>query len=406
MLALNFGLMIFVPPRSLHAEENSAAQASNAFAFDALNAMKTGAAKDGNIAFSPFSLWSALTMTSGGAAGDTLKEMRQTLHETSIADIHARAASLTTRLQATPGAELRVANRLFGAPGFMTTPSFDALMQKQYLAEMERVPFATDKAAACQHINKWVAAQTANRIPNLLNDRDITPDMKLVLINAVYFKAAWETEFRPESTVPLPFHRADGTTLLSPMMFGKSEIPYYDGEGFKAVRLMYKGGKASLIVLLPDSDSGTCSRTKTQATAPAIDAVLFKKIRTNLKPQKVVLRLPRFKAEQRLDFVPILKSLGMNLPFSDNKADFSALSTQVELKISVVIHQAMVQVGEKGTEAAAATAVFMAPRGMPPRDVEKPKEFIADHPFYFFITHEETGAILFLGKVDLPESKK
>ncbi|HSI87144.1 MAG: serpin family protein [Candidatus Methylacidiphilales bacterium] len=385
--------MIHAQPEPVYAED-PAAQASNAFAFDTLNAIRDDAAhKQGNVVFSPFSLWSALTMTSGGAAGSTLKEMQHTLHVTSGGDVHARAGALTATLQATPGAELRVANRLFGEPGFAIVQAFNALMQKEYRAEIAHVPFTQDPAAACKQINKWVAGKTANKIHGLVSPSNIHKDTKLILVNAVYFKAAWQNEFNPELTTEMAFTRASGKTMETPMMSMEGDLPYFEAPGFQAVRLNYKDGKSSCIILLP-----------AEGRKLEMSVELFNKIRTGLATRKVKLRLPRFTLQERLDFVPVLRSLGMKLPFTE-KADFSALSTDARepLVLGSVLHQAFVKLGEKGTEASAATAI-VASAGSAYQG-PRPAVFIANRPFYFFITQEETGAILFMGKVDKPDSK-
>jgi serine protease inhibitor len=125
-------------------------------------------------------------------------------------------------------------------------------------------------------------------------------------------------------------------------------------------------------------------------------------VRRGLKSELVVMRLPRFTANQRLSMAPLLDSLGMKTAFTDS-ADFSRMCATEPLKINSVIHQAFVTVGEKGTEAAAATAVSMVAGSAAPREEPKPKLFIADHPFLFFIVDERNGGILFAGRVDMPE---
>ncbi|HSI87145.1 MAG: serpin family protein [Candidatus Methylacidiphilales bacterium] len=380
-------------------EESAAAKASNAFAFDVLNALKSDTTQSGNVAFSPFNLWSALTMTSGGAAGDTLKEMQKALHADSLRDVHVRAGELTAQLQATPGTELRIANRLFAAPGLALVPAFDELLKKHYGTEISRVPFSSDPRSECNQINKWVAGQTANKIQRLLRPSQISADTPLILVNAIYFKAFWESPFRPHLTLPYPFTRASGKIMKSPMMSSLRDMPYFETTDFQAVRLEYKGGKTSCTLLL----SGKGRKV-------SLTAALFEKIQAGFTTQKVALKVPRFTLEQQLDCVPILQSLGMKLPFSKKQADFSAMGTldvkvRKSLYLDAVAHEAFVKVNEEGTEATAATTVKLVPVCMPPPETAKPKEFIADRPFYFFITQEETGVILFMGKVDKPDLK-
>ncbi len=368
--------------------QGTAADSNNRFAFDCLKNL--GAQKE-DIAFSPFSAWIALTMTSGGAAKTTLKEMAQVLHyPADEAKIHALASEWTAQLASLKDIELRTANRLWLSPSFELTPAFDQLTKEHYKAGVERISFNPDKEKARARINKWVEEQTADRIKNLLQPNNVTTDTKLVLTNAVYFKAKWEREFNPQDTRPLPFTQAEGEIVQTPMMLRKAMMPYYETSGFQAVRIPYAGGATSMIVVLP-----------AKGKAPVLTANEFSKLRSGLADAKVVMRLPRFTLNARVDMIPMLNALGMNVPFT-NAADFSNMTTKEPLKIGAVIHQTFIKVGEKGTEAAAATSVAVVAGSAAPRP-EVIKEMFCDRPFLFFITHDPTGGILFAGRVDHPE---
>lgn len=389
-LTFLLGLAAMTCTRPLPAA-SPAAEANNQFAFDCLRELSK---KTGDLACSPYSAWIALTMTSGGAVKTTLKEMATTLHHPEgSTKIHAQAGEWTKELKDLKGIQLRTANRLWLAPKLELTPSYDQLTRKHYEAGLERAPFDSDPNKARKTINTWVEAQTAGHIKDLLQPMNVTEETRMVLTNAIYFNATWELEFNPNDTRPLPFHSASQGEKHSPMMLRKSVVPYYETPDFQAVRLAYTRGDTSMIVVLP-----------AKGKSPSLSNSQFNALRTGLKEEKLTLRLPRFKIEQRVDMVGLLKELGMKTPFN-NTADFSGMTLTEPLVIGAVIHQAFVKVGEKGTEAAAATAVTMMPRSAPPRQ-EVLKEMICDRPFLFFITHDPTGGILFAGRVDHPEEAK
>lgn len=388
-------LLFFVAPlialglAALAQAQDSAAAAVNHFAFDSLKVL---AKQPGNIAFSPYSAWMALTMTSGGASGDTLKEMQATLHhgKTGSSSIHEDAAHWSAQLKALKDLELGTANRLWAAEGFSITDAFDTLTTKHYGAGLEQLSFSTDPDGARRTVNLWVAKQTADRIPELLLPPDVPRDTKLILTNAIYFKASWQRAFDPQLTRDLPFTKVDGQVVKTPTMASDASHPYFKNDAFQAIRLPYAGGGTSMVIVLPKP-----------GTAPALTSASYGELRAGLASRPVELRLPRFKVNERLAMVDMLQDMGMRAAFTP-AADFSAISAKEKLMIGNVVHQAFVEVGEKGTEAAAATAVVMRPTGMRPPSVGKPEPFIVDRPFLFLLVHDATGGILFLGRVDSP----
>lgn len=369
--------------------ENAAASAVNAFAFKGLEVLSK---EPGNIAFSPYSAWSALTMTAAGAAGETLDEMAAVLNLSDGGksdDVYAAASEWAKQIGKSKDIRLDIANRLWASPDFTATEHFEGITQKYYQAGFERLNFAKDKEAARKEINAWIAGQTADRIPTLLQPMDVTADTKLILTNALYFKATWLREFDPTKTADLPFTKGDGTSTTARSMMLKGRMPYIETDSFQAVRLDYKGQQFSMIVVLPEKGK--------EKTVSAAD---FETARKGFKDESVLLRLPRFHVDERVGMVPLLKKLGMQKAFARD-ADFSRMSTDIPLMIGNVVHQSFVKVGEKGTEAAAATAVVMLPRSARPSQ-ETYREMIVDRPFHFFIVDNQTGGILFVGRVDQP----
>ncbi len=213
---------------------------------------------------------------------------------------------------------------------------------------------------------------------------------RLVLANAIYFKGDWFAPFEPNSQ-PAPFTKVDGSTVNAPLMFRHAQTAYASGSDYQAVELPYQGGRVSLVPLLPPADQfGAFEQSLTAGKTAAILAAL--------QPADAALYLPRFKYDTSLLLSDALKALGMPLAFDSAQADFSGATGQRDLFISNVIHKAYVAVDEKGTEAAAATAVIMAGAGAP-ANPQQPVVVRADHPFIFFIRDQQTGSILFIGRV-------
>jgi serpin B len=285
--------------------------------------------------------------------------------------------------------ELNVANRLWGAKGLPFQDSFLKLIEAQYHAGLEMLDFKGDADKARGRINEWVAKETRDHIKDLLRPGNVTGDTKLVLTNAVYFKGKWMRPFAADRTGDREFTLASGEKIEVKMMAENMGVDYVENDRLQAVRLPYLGGQTSMIVVLPRKGSALKG-------SAFLDADGFAKVQKGLKPEaRVVVQMPRFEANARMSLPTVLGRLGMVRAFTD-KAEFGRLC-QEPLKISDVIHQAWVKVGEEGTEAAAATAVTMVRTYAP---VEKPpKLFQADHPFLFFIVDDRNGGVLFAGKV-------
>lgn len=381
---LGFFLLLALP---LHAE-NEAVTASNQFAFDCLSSLEK---EPGNLAFSPYSIWTALAMTSAGAGGTTLEEMGKTLRIARPADnkIHDQAGRWMKELNSAKGIELKTANRLWADSSFTAEKTFSDLVNKDYGAAFAYVDFKSKPEAARLQINQWIESQTANRIKDLLHPEDVDQLTRLVLTNAIYFKAPWKEAFSPRSTNPAPFTTAAGKIVQRPMMSRTGVLPYFETKDYQAIRLSYEGGETSMVLVLPSGKNGS----------PGASA--FRELCHGLKEEQVRVGLPRFLIENRMALAKLLDALGMKSAFTAD-ANFDRLSRQ-KLRISSVLHQAFVKVGEKGTEAAAATAVVMELTMARP-EPEKLREFIANRPFFFFIVHDSSGGILFAGRVDNPEA--
>jgi serpin B len=372
----------------------------NEFAFDLYAQL---AKQDGNLFFSPASIATALAMTSAGAAGQTEKEMGHVLHLDRNASkhppeqVHAAYGKLNTLLNSggsRGGYILRMANRLWAQQSYAFQPAFLKITRDDYAAELAKLDFhETEKAR--QQINQWVEQQTNKKIVNLIQPGVLQTDTRLVLTNAIYFLGGWQDEFAKELTKEQPFFASPTQSIAVPLMTQTHRLRYGEADDLQILELPYRGNEISMVVLLPKKNDGLAAVERT-LTAESVDRWLG-----SLGSRKVHVFLPKFKMTSEFSLKKTLSALGMPKAFSAN-ADLSRMASGESLMISEVIHKAMVDVNEKGTEAAAATAIIVAPTSALPR-VEEPVVFRADHPFAFLLRDNRSGAILFAGRVNNPK---
>jgi serpin B len=391
-----------------------AAKATNAFAVDLHRKLATG---NDNLCISPFSIESALGMTFAGADGDTRTEMARVLHfpsdantvaasfgslQHSLEEMSAKTAELAKKSREFGGPTepitLNIANRLFAQKDYDFRQNFLSLVKQNYGAAFEPLDFVADPRAATQHINKWVADQTRDKILDLIPADALNKLTRLVLANALYLKAPWADPFSDKTTQPEPFHVRGGTPVNVPMMRKIARFGYAKREGFTAVTLSYAGDELQFLVLLPDEVNGL------RALESKLSADVLAEC-TKLQTQDVDLHLPKFKLEPpTIALAESLQALGMKSAFDipQGSANFDKMAPRKPndyLYISNVFHKTFIAVDEKGTEAAAATAVVMmratAMRGPKP----PPIEVKIDRPFIYAIQHVPSGVCLFLGRV-------
>jgi serpin B len=355
------------------------------------------ARKDGNLFFSPYSISTALAMTYGGARGKTAQEMKKTLRFHLKSDwLHPAFGKLSTQLDGEKTkrlAQLRVANRLWGQKDYGFLPNFLMLAQTDYHAGLEELDFVNNTEGARQRINAWVEKQTQQKIKDLMPQGSVMRMTRLVLTNAIYFKAAWMHQFSDKDTKPSDFTLADGKKVQVPLMHGNLRAGFVQQEGFSVLVLPYERQELSMIVVLP-KDATSLPQVEKQLS----EANLAKWLEKSTGHQ-VDVTLPKFKITARFMLNDTLKEMGMREAFTFGKADFSGMATREELYISAVVHKAFVDVDEKGTEAAAATGVSVGTLSLPP-----PAVFRADHPFLFLIRDNASGSILFMGRLSNPQS--
>jgi len=371
------------------------ANGGNAFAVDLYAQLR---AQPGNLFFSPQSISTAFAMAYAGAQGQTSAEMARVFHFTLPPErLHPAMGALLAALNGPHnGYELHVADALWAQQNTQFLPSYLKFVQSSYGAGLHPVDFQSSPEAARAAINQWVVQQTNNRIQNLLGPGSVTPAMRLVLTNAIYFKGSWLDPFRPDFTQVQDFHLSATKTVKAPMMNRTGGYSYYDGGSFQELELPYKGGELAMVVLLPKKIDGLPALEKS-FTAAALTSWLGK-----LQPvDKVVLTLPRFSMTQQFELSSTLAAMGMPQAFAGS-ADFSGMTGKPEFSISAAIHKAFIDVNEQGTEAAAATAINMVATAWMNPNEPPPIVFCADHPFLFLIRDTGTGSILFLGRLEDP----
>lgn len=381
-------------PAPIEAHVALVVQGNNAFALDLYRNLRPS---KGNLFFSPYSVATALAMTYAGARGNTAAQMVSVL-QIALADnqLHPAFAALGAQMQAVQAQGeilLKVANALWPQTRYPFLPAFLALLQEHYRVLITPVDY-TDEETARNAINAWVAANTQEKIVELIPRGSLDPLIRLVLTNAIYFKGHWASQFDPALTKPMPFAVGPDQTIEAPMMRQRRGFRYGAGDGLQVLELPYAGDALAMFILLPDKVDGLA----------AIESALTLKQLTqwlnNLQERDVEVFLPQFKISHSFKLNETLKTMGMVDAFDERHANFAGMDGNDQwLYIAAVLHKAFIDVNEEGTEAAAATAVVMKARSMPmPAPI-----FRADHPFIFLIGEKSTGSILLLGRVVHPQ---
>lgn len=397
-------------------DPSAAAQAVNALGLDLL---AKGGEANANTLLSPYSIQSALAMTYAGAAGDTRGEMAKVLHypedekamhlsftamQKALEGVAKRTAELAKDAEKRGGRTdpivLTVANRLFGQQGYEFKQPFLDLVKDSYGAPLQTMDFERNAARERVKINTWVEDQTHKRITDLIPSGALTDETRMVLVNAIYLKAPWADEFPARATKPLPFQIKGGGAADVPTMRRTGRMGYGKREGYQAITVPYFGGDMQLLVLLPDAKDGLA----------AMEAKLTPEILSasaNPGDFEVELYLPKFKMEPPvMKLAKTLTALGMASAFNkpEGSANFDRMAPRMAndyLYISEVFHKTFLALDEKGTEAAAATAVVMM-RATSAIEEPKPVVVRVDRPFLFAIQHRTTGACIFIGRVTDP----
>jgi serpin B len=361
---------------------------NSAFAFDLYQALRD---EDGNLFFSPYSISTALAMTYAGARGETERQMAETLHFGLPQEGLHPAFNALDQALVEPEQDaftLHIANALWGQIGYSFLDPFLDVLAKNYGAGLRLLDFATEQEESRLAINDWISEQTEERIKDLIPPGGITPTTALVLANAIYFDADWLNQFDSAKTRDGAFHTLEGDSITVPMMALKAPatLPYSQGDGYQAVELPYQGDRMSMLVLVPDAG-------QFEAVEANLDAAFINTVLTDLEPRQTVLQMPKFSYESDLSLAQTLAKMGM--PAAFGSADFSGMDGTQNLYIDDVFHKAFIAVDEAGTEAAAATGVAIGITSLPISEIE----LTIDRPFVYVIRDDDTGSILFLGRV-------
>jgi serpin B len=372
-------------------------EANTRFAADLYGALSKG---PGNLVFSPLSVSTAFAMLRVGARGETAADLDRALRlpPESAAMFRDLLEVLNTprypamrigeMVAPEPAFHLAVANGLFGQQGWALRREFSTTLSDAFGAEMQTLDFTAGDAAR-RSINDWVAKKTRDKIRDLIPEGQPVPETRLVLANAVYFKAAWASKFSTSATQDGPFH-APGGDVTARLMHDTDHHRYAETPEAQVLELSYLRGETSMVVVLPRAKDGL------PAVERALTADAWKAWTAPLQGERVRITLPKWKHTVAVDLGKPMTTLGAGSSFDPRKADFTGIAEKPPLFVTSALHQAFIAVDEEGTEAAAATALAPGAAAAPPAE---PKVFTADRPFLYAIVHRPTGTILFLGRV-------
>ena len=375
------------------------ANGNRAFALDMYRELATQNPGEG-LFFSPFSVSIALAMTYAGAAGSTADAMADTLSfELEEPELHAAFNAVDLALAARGRSamdveepfELHVTNSIWGQEGAEFLDPFLDTLALNYGAGLRTLDFAGEPEESRMIINAWVEDETEDRIMELLPKTSIRSNSLMVLVNAIYFNAAWEKKFQKANTRDADFTTAAGDAVSVPFMSINEQLGHYASAGVQAVEKRYDGGELSMVLIVPDA--GQLESFEANLTGDVLSDIL-----AGLQPQSGALSMPKWSHDgETVSLKKPLSDLGMEVAFT-GAADFSRMIAGGGPYIDDVFHQAFVAVDETGTEAAAATAVVIGKRGDPPADFQ----LKVDRPFIYLIRDIATNTIVFMGRVTDP----
>lgn len=388
-------LMVFIALLNLqtNAQTTEVAKANNMFAFDLFQ--KLSEKETGNIFFSPLSLTSALGMTYAGANSETQSQIEKVFHfPHGDKKIHAQLGNIQKKFSglSSDGIEVSMVNKLWAEKTYKINNNYSKQLKKDYSAAIELVDFIKQPESARSKINNFIADQTKNKITELLPSGSINSLARLVLTNAIYFKGNWQNQFDSKKTKEADFFVAPLKKASCQMMSQTGSFKFCEGDGFQTLELPYKGESLSMLIILPEEGINIDQFQK------KLSFDKLNSIQEELSNHEVWVLFPRFKSSTGYQLKPLLTEMGMPVPFS-NDADFSVINSKKDLKIFDIFHKAFIEVNEKGTEAAAATAVVIGIKS-----VQRSFKFEANRPFIYLIRDTKSGIILFMGKLSNPSS--
>jgi len=366
---------------------------NNSFAFDlyhSINLQKTD-----NLIYSPYSIWMAFSMIYAGARGETENQMAGVFHFLGQESQHVTLNAIDQLLQAfgtvketeeegTPF-QLRLANAVWSQQGYSFNQAYLDLLAMQYGAGLRILDFQSSVEVAREAINAWVNEQTDGRIKEIAEPGSISPDTRLVLTNAIIFKAGWAYKFNREATADDLFTLIDGKQVATRQMHVRAPLDIIETEDYQAARLPYAYQNVEMWIILP-------AERRFTAVQDELDSDLMNAIRQQAGMNDVTLTMPSFDFETELSLDELLVQQSLSDAFCP-AGDYSGITEGGGLCIGRAVHKATITVDEEGTEAAAATLIAM------PVSTMKEIEITVDRPFIFVIMARDSGLILFLGQV-------
>ena len=356
------------------------------FALSLYNVLKDD--KDGNLFYSPYSISLMMAMAYAGARNETALQMADAMkYNLSSDELHAAfnylALQLAKRTSDVSNFKLDIVNDIWGQKDYKFLNAYLDILAQNYGAGLRVLDFISDPDGARKIINDYIYGQTNKLIKDLIPEGSINDFTRLVLTNAIYFKAEWKSKFNKDATHDGVFKLLDGSQVTVPMMNQRSIFKFASGEGWKAIELPYLGEQIAMDIILPDNFS---------AFEETMNADTVNQILSAMSSRDIQLSMPKFKFASDFDLKDALSTLGMPIAFDPTHADLSGITDVEKLYIQGVIHKAFVAVDEEGTEAAAAGAVIIGTTSMP-------ESMAIDSPFIFLIRDLQTGTILFMGRV-------
>jgi len=356
---------------------------NNEFAFDLYQALDK---EGGNLFFSPFSVSSTMAMVYAGARNNTAKQMAKVLHfELAQEDLHPAFSILKQRFDSNSDFRLTIANSLWKQEGYPFRQKYLDTIANNYDTYLGQVNFIddNDRELARLEINSWIKKATGNKINELIRENMLNYRTRLVLVNAIYFKATWDTIFHPSATHD-EFKLLNGTTMSIPTMTRKAISRYLKTDKYQVIEILYKGQEMSMIIILPNEG-------QFEMVEGLLNNQFITDIISNLKETPMQLYLPKFQFETQIELKKSLADMGMT-DATSNKADFSGVDGTLDLLLAHVMHKAIVSVDELGTEALAATAGWLDMKS------DLNNTVMINRPFIFLIRDIKTNTFLFVGR--------
>jgi serpin B len=379
-------------PIVLSEKSASMIKANNDFGFNLLKSINTNAGSTTNVFISPLSVSQALSMTLNGAAGTTASEMATVLGYQQGDVDQVNASSRLVRealLKADNQVDISIANSIWYRDEYQAKPAFVDNCTNHYAAEVNKLDFSNGDAAKML-INNWVDDKTNSKIPSIIEK--VKSEDVMFLINAIYFKGAWQYRFDKNNTTTRSFTNSSGQTIDVNMMTQRAGLGYMAADNFSAVELPYGNGHFSMVVMLPALNSSV------ETLLNSFNSDMWADAMNGFAKRDVQVYLPKFKIECTFKLNETLQQMGMPRAFT-GLAEFPNLLNGNDFCITEVRHKTFVEVGEEGTEAAAVTSVTVGFTSVGPDFKPQPIQFVVDRPFVFAIREKDTGSILFIGKV-------